>query len=140
MRDWQTQPRGGAHIGKRVNWPSISTTIPAIIVILFFHHRAFPGNKHIFYIAFAHSHAVVLYSVYFYRISLTLHSVERMAGAHVHFAPCLLMFSIRWYPDATSSKWHTNFAEVNLDEMTGFTLWIWLVVAPMACFMCHTVS
>ena len=105
-----------------------------------FHHRAFPGNKHIFYITFASSHAIVLHSVYFYRLSLTFHSVERMAGAHVHFAPCLLMFSIRWYPDVASSKWYTNFAEVNLDEMTGSTLWFWLVVAPMGCFMCHTVS
>ena len=75
-----------------------------------------------------------------YKNSLTLHSVEKITSANTHFVPSLVIFSIRWYPDATSSKWHTNFAEVNLDEMTGSALWFWLIVAPMGVFICHTVS
>ena len=75
-----------------------------------------------------------------YRNHVALHSVEKMTTVVVHFLPSLVIFSIRWYPDETSSKWYTNFAEGNLDEMSGSTLWFWLVVAPMGVFIGHTVS
>ena len=100
----------------------------------------FPGCPRLFAVCFGVATGPLVVAVLAFRNSLVLHSLDKMTSLFIHVSPALLLYSIRFFPEAASASWHSPFVplspEYQWDVNFQAAFW-WSCVVPLFFFVAH---
>lgn len=98
----------------------------------------------IFLAIFVAANGPVLWAVLPFRNTLAYHDLDKITSCFIHWAPPLITWSVRWFPQRTSVGWYRDFAGQDMVanpiykwQPTGD--WIWLIVVPFSCLLLHDI-
>ena len=71
--------------------------------LLIFHVHFYPGSSALFLVCFAHCTGPMAFAVVAWRNSCVFHSLDKITSGVIHLYPALVVYNLRWFPDAASA-------------------------------------
>jgi len=93
-------------------------------------------QANVFCVAFGVANGPLLWSLFVFRNSLVFHSLDKITSMYIHLIPSLLTFVIRWYPDETAEKWHSDFSRT---YMGIYESMVYLIAVPLGVGLAHLI-